>query len=158
MIIFQAKTEASFRERALDTLSQTLRDLLDLSRPLPELAGSYKKELLAAAELFRDATTTLATRFPTHMFTLFYASRGVEIHPNVGSKAELLETMVKGQFPGAKCVMRFLTATDLLNMARQTPRSSHQLEVTDAPINTKGGIIGLVKIPRVFPIYLRRQR
>ena len=146
LIVFQAKTEATFKEKALDTVNQTLRDLLDLSRPIKELATVYNKELLAVADLFRNAVTTLATRFPTHIFSLYYASRGTEIHPNVQRKAGLLEEMVKGQFPGATCTTKFITATDLLALARQTPRLSFQLDVTDAPINTKGGIVGSVKI------------
>jgi hypothetical protein len=150
VIIFQTKTEASFREKALDTLNQTLRDLFDLSRPLATLAAVYNKELLAAAELFRNAITTLATRFPSHKFSLYYASKGTEVHPNVQRKADILEGVVKGQFPGSACKVTFLTATDLLVLARQTPRLSYQLDVTDAPINTKGGIIGLVNLREYF--------
>lgn len=33
-IIFQAKTETSFREKSLDGIAATLRDLFDLSQPL----------------------------------------------------------------------------------------------------------------------------
>jgi len=150
VIIFQSKTEASFREKALDTLNQTLRDLFDLSKPFSTLAAVYNKELLAAAELFRDAVTVLATRFPTHRFSVFYASKGTEVHPNVQRKADLLRDLVQGQFPGSSCKVNFLTAADLLVMARQTPRLSYQLDVTDAPINTKGGIIGLVKLREYF--------
>jgi hypothetical protein len=150
VIIFQSKTEASFREKALDTLNQTLRDLFDLSKPLSTLAAVYNKELLAAAELFRNAVTVLATRFPTHKFSVFYASKGTEVHPNVQRKADLLRDLVQGQFPGSSCEVNFLTAADLLVMARQTPRLSYQLDVTDAPINTKGGIIGLVKMREYF--------
>lgn len=150
VIISQTKTETSFREKAMDTLNQTLRDLFDLSRPLANLVSVYKKELLGAAELFRNTVTTLAPRFPTLNVSLFYASKGTEVHPNVKRKADLLETLVKSQFQGATCNVRFLTATDLLFMARQTPRLSYQLDVTDAPINTKGGIVGLVKLREYF--------
>jgi len=150
VIIFQTKTEASFREKALDTLNQTLRDLFDLSKPLTTLTAVYNKELLAAADLFRNAVTVLATRFPTHKFSVYYASKGTEVHPNVQRKADLLQDLVRGQFPGSSCNVTFLTATDLLVMARQTPRLSFQLDVTDAPINTKGGIIGLVKLREYF--------
>ena len=86
LIAFQSKTEDSFREKALDTLNYTLRDLLDLSRPLKDLAAVYNKELLAAVELFRNAVTSLATRFPTHIFSLYYASKGTDVHPNVQRK------------------------------------------------------------------------
>jgi len=150
VIIFQSKTEAGFREKAIDTLNQTLRDLFDLSRPLAHLQSVYNKELLNSAELFRNTVTTLAPRFPTHKFSLFYASKGTEVHPNVKRKADLLEALVKSQFQGATCDMRFLTGTDLLVMARQTPRLSYQLDVTDAPINTKGGIVGLVRLRDYF--------
>jgi hypothetical protein len=150
VIILQSKTEASFREKALDTLSQTLRDLFDLSKSLAALTAVYNKELLASAELFRNAVTVLATRFPTHKFSIYYASKGTDVHPNVQRKAELLQDLVRGQFPGSSCTVSFLTATDLLVLARQTPRLSFQLDVTDAPINTKGGIIGLVKLREYF--------
>jgi len=150
VIIFQAKTESSFKEKPFDTLSASLRDLFELSRPLSELTGVYNKEVLAAAELFRTAITELATRFPKHVFSVFYASKGIEIHPNVQRKADTLAEMVRGLFPGAACAVEFLTASELLAMARETPRLSYQLDVTDAPINTKGGIVGLVKIREYF--------
>jgi len=145
-VIFQAKMEASFREKALDTLAATLRDLFDLSQPLEKFTGAYNKELLAAADLFRDAVGKLATRFPNYVFSLAYASKGIEIHPNVRRKADLIEGQVKSLFQGSACTMRFLTATDLLALARETPRLSYQLEVTDASINTKGGVVALVKL------------
>ena len=67
-------------------------------------------------------------------------------HPNVKRKAASVETLVKEQFQGAKCSMQLVTATNLLNMAREAPRVSYQLAVTDQPINTRGGIIGLVNL------------
>ena len=94
VIIYQAKTEATFREKPLDTLSATLRDLFDLAQPLTKFRSVYNKELLAAAELFRTAVTTLAPRFPQHNFSLFYASKGSEIHQNVKRKADQVEALV----------------------------------------------------------------
>jgi hypothetical protein len=156
-VIFQAKMEASFREKALDTLAATLRDLFDLSQPLEKFTGAYNKELLAAAGLFRDTIGKLATRFPNYVFSLAYASKGIEIHPNVRRKADLIEGQVKSLFQGSACAMRFLTATDLLVLARETPRLSYQLEVTDASINTKGGVVALVKL-REFAKFIRDEK
>lgn len=145
-IIFQATTEASFKEKKLETLHATLADLFDLSIPLPQLATVYNEGLLSVAELFRSTVTELAPRFPNYVFSVSYASKGTEVHPNVGRKAKQVEALVKNQFQSAKCSMQFVTATDLLIMARETPRVSYQLDVTDQPINTRGGIIGLVKL------------
>jgi hypothetical protein len=156
-IVFQAKTAPSFGEKALDSVTASLRDLFDLSQPLTKFTAVYNKELLAAVELFRNVVTTLAPRFPKHVFSLSYASRGSEIHPNVKRKADLLEVLVKSQFQGATCNMRFLTASDLLAMARETPRRTYQLEVTDAPINTKGGIVGLVRL-REYVTFIRDEK
>ena len=149
VIIFQAKTESSFKERPLDSLYPTLQALFNLSQPLADLEGVYRKDVLAAAELFRRTVETLATKFPRYIFSLFYASKGSEIHQNVQRKADLLMEMVRGQFRSATCTLRFLTATDLLTMARETPRFIYQLDVTDA-INTTGGIVGLVKMREYF--------
>jgi len=156
-IIFQAKTEGAFREKALDTLAATLRDLFDLSQPLANFAAAYNTQLLAAAELFRDAVAKLATRFPTHVFSLSYASKGADVHPNVKRKADQIEGQVKRLFQGSACTIRFLTATDLLALARETPRLSYQIEVTDASINTKGGVVALVKL-REFAKFIRDEK
>jgi AIPR protein len=85
------------------------------------------------------------------------ATRRSEIHPNVKRKAELLEALVRSQFQGCMCSMQFLTATDLLALARETPRITYQLDVTDAPINTKGGIVGLIKL-REYVNFLRDEK
>lgn len=156
-IIFQAKTEASFREKTLDSIAASLRDLFNLSQPLTSFAGAYNKELLAAVEIFRNSVQTLAPRFPDYKFSLYYASKGMEVHPNVERKAEQLEALVKSQFQGSACVMRFLTAADLMALARETPRLSYQLEVTDASINTKGGVVALVKL-REFAKFIRDEK
>ena len=145
-IIFQATTEASFKEKRLNALQATLRDLFDLSQPLSKFSTVYNKELLAVVELFRDTVTKMAPKFPTFAFSVSYASKGVVAHPSVKRKASLLETLVKEIFTSAKCSVQLVSATDLLTMARDTPSVSYQLAVTDQPINTKGGIIGLVKL------------
>lgn len=108
-------------------------------------------------ELFRNAVTTLAPRFPKHVFSFYYASKGTEVHPNVARKAEQLEALVRSQFQGIGCTMRFLTATDLLTLARETPCLSYQLEVTDASINTRGGVVALVKL-REFAKFIRDEK
>ena len=145
-ILFQATTEASFKQKRLEALHSTLQDLFDLSEPLSKSATVYNKELLAVAELFRHTVTKLAPKFPNLVFSLSYASKGTVAHPNVKRKASRVETLVKEQFQGAKCNMQLVTATNLLNMAREAPRVSYQLAVTDQPINTRGGIIGLVNL------------
>ena len=145
-IIFQATTEASFKQKRLDTLHPTLRDLFDLSEPLSKFSAVYNKELLTITGLFRDTVTKLVPTFPTLIFSVSYASKGAIVHPNVERKAEPISALVKEKFQGAECSMKLVTATDLLNMAREAPRVSYQLDVTDQPINTKGGIIGLVNL------------
>lgn len=150
LVVFQAKIDESFKETAIDKLHRTLHELFDLSSPLAKMVSAYNKELLAAAGLFRDTVTTLAKTFPTMRFALFYASKGNEVHPNVRRKADLLQRMVLEQFRGAVCNVTFVTATELLLRARQTPRIIYQLNVTDTPINTMGGIVGLVKLREYF--------
>lgn len=156
-IIFQAKTSATFSEKAVDSVTATLRDLFDLSKPLDKFTAVYNKELLAAVKIFRDTVKELAPRFPKYIFSLYYASRGDELHPNVKRKGELLADLVKSQFPGCSCQMEFLTATNLLGLARETPRMSYQIDVTGAPINTKGGIVGLIKL-REYVKFIRDEK
>ena len=149
-IIFQATTTASFKEKGPVTLHATLRDLFDLSKPLSKFAGVYNKALVDATDLFQKTVTTMAPRFPKHVFSVCYASKGTEVHRNVNRKAMQVKNLVENQFQGAECSMQFLTARDLVDLARETPRVSYRLDVTDQPINTEGGIIGLVKLREYF--------
>jgi hypothetical protein len=148
LVIIQAKTSPSFNEAALDKLIAVTEDLLDLSHALSDYKAVYNEGVRSAIGLFRRAYEALAARFPKLRFRYVYASRGLEVHPNVRRKADVLRDKVKGLFSAADYDFAFLGAAELLTLARRAPLTSHQLTLAESPISSTGdvGFICLVRL------------
>jgi hypothetical protein len=82
-VIVQAKTGVGFSEAAIDRLISITEDLLDLSHSLTAFTAVYNNAVRAGIATFRKVYTSLAARFPKLRITFAYASRGLEVHPNV---------------------------------------------------------------------------
>jgi hypothetical protein len=148
VVVIQAKLSASFSDTAVDKMHHTLADLLDLSRPLDQIASLYNSDLLAAGKLFRATVQELAATFPARTFSIFYASQGTDIHPKVSQKAKKLEGMVRQLWSGSSttCQVRIVTAGDLYELAQKGPTSIGELTLTEKLESRSGGVVGLVKL------------
>jgi len=151
VIIIQSKTSKGFGEMAIERLISVSRDLFDLEQDLDDFSTVYNKQVLKAAELFREAQRNLISKFPKLRFLFFYASKGVEVHKNVSRKAEDLKCSILGLFSDATFNFEFLTATKLLSLARTEPSQVHELRVTESPISTGNvGYVCLVSLSNFF--------
>ena len=53
------------------------------------------------------------------------------VHPNVTTKANDLRAIIKGLFPSSEFEFSFIGATALLDLARQQPPSSFQIQFSE---------------------------
>lgn len=155
LVIAQAKTSPSFGEAPLDKLIAVTEDLLDFSHDLSTYKAVYNDAVRSAIGLFRRAYEGLAARFPKVRFRYVYASRGLDVHPNVRRKADILGAKVRGLFSAADYDFAFLGAADLLALARRAPLTSYQLTLAESPISSTGdvGFICLVRL-RDFNMFI----
>ncbi len=152
LVIIQAKTSPGFGEAAIEKLIAVTEDLLDLSHDLKDYASVYNEEVRGAVGIFRKTYKTLAARFPKLRIRYAFSSRGLEVHPNVQRKADLLGHKVKSLFSAADYSFEFLGAAMLLQLARRAPIRSYTLSLAENPISSSGdiGFISLVRLRDYF--------
>lgn len=151
VIIIQAKNARGFQEKAIENFISSTRDLFDLSKNTKELIDVYNEDLIRKVTLFRETCSTMASRFPKISISFYYASKGLEIHPNVNRKVDALKTEVSRQFNQANFNFEFVTASKLIEYSRANKISTAELILNDTPISTEdGGYIALVQLPYYY--------
>lgn len=148
-VVTQAKRSSGFGETALDRATNTLRDLLDLEKPLDELADLYDPRFADRTSRFRAAVTALAAKHPSIHVQYAYATKGDvrEIGAPVHNRAGLLKGVVVEALRHAVVDVEFLGARELLDLAR-TPRSYNvTVEFAEQFISTGAdNYLGLVRL------------
>lgn len=121
--------------------------LFALANNLDDFKDRYNEGVRSLAEIFRQLYKGTASRFPTLRFRYVYASYGdsCSVHPNVAGKTTDLHKVVKGLFPSPEFEFSFIGATALLDLARQQPPSSFQIQFVEI-LTGNGGYIALVKL------------
>jgi len=152
LVIIQAKTSASFRERLVNSLISTMHDLINLDNPLENFSKAYNPQLLSVLRGFRTAVRELADRFPEFRFDFYYATKGDsrQVHPNVERRVETLRSKVSECFSEFDFSFEFLGARDLLSLTRRQARRSLPLKVAENLMAEGEGAICLVRLKDYF--------
>ena len=149
--IIQSKNTNGFSETAIEKCTSSAIDLFDLTKTINELQSVYNNDLLINIEVFRKQYLHLASKFPILRFHYFYASKGVEVHPNVTRKVPNLEAAIKKHFDKSEIIFTFLTAGDLINLSRREQIRAKGIVLSDNPISTQdGGYIALAPIKNYY--------
>ena len=158
VVIFQSKTSDGFREEAINKLIAATQHLFALGTPLSDYSERYNESVLGCAEIYRTLYQSIASKFPEINFHYVYATRGdgSEVHPNVRAKASDLERELKNLFKTAKFKFSFYGSSDLLNLARQEPKTSFQINFSEI-LTGDGGYIALVRL-KDFIKFLRDEK
>lgn len=139
LILIQSKTSANFKEDAIIKFRESAQDLFNLSNDPDEFSSRYSADLIDKIKLFRELYSKLAKTFPVIEVSYFYATQGDEVHPNVNGKVNKLREDISKLFSGAKFSFEFVGATKLLEMTRNVPSTSRNLELAESPIGTTAG-------------------
>lgn len=139
LILIQSKTSANFKEDAIIKFRESAQDLFNLSNDPDEFSSRYSADLIDKIKLFRESYSKLAKTFPVIEVSYFYATQGDEVHPNVNGKVNKLREDISKLFSGAKFSFEFVGATKLLEMTRNVPSTSRNLELAESPIGTTAG-------------------
>lgn len=89
------------------------RSLFDLDFNSNDYIGQYNEKVIASFELFRDTYLGLITKKPKLKISIYYVSKGVELHPNVEKQGIDLENDIKDKLPGARANVKFLERKNL---------------------------------------------
>ncbi|ANP76504.1 hypothetical protein A134_08865 [Vibrio crassostreae 9CS106] len=136
LVLIQSKYENSFSEEPLLKLSRLCRSLFDLGFNPEDFVGQYNSYVLTAFEKFRDTYVGLITKKPKLKISVYYVSKGVDVHPNVRKQADALEFDIKEKLPAAKAVVDFLGSEQLVKMAQERPNDVFRLKISETPLST----------------------
>jgi hypothetical protein len=151
LALIQSKNTSGFSEEALNKLTASSQDLLNLSLEMEGLKATYKKELRRKIELFRNAYLRLASKFPKLNISFYYAAQAGEPHPNVRRKVDALFNSVNALINDSNPTFSFIGVEQLLSLARKKPVNVKALAIEATPITTKdGGYIALATLPNYF--------
>lgn len=147
VFILQSKNTNGFSESAIEKCVSSAVDLFDFNKSIDSLRTVYNNDLLSNVDILRKQYLHLASKFPVLKFHYFYATKGVEVHPNVARKVENLRDAIRKNFDRFDFEFTFLTATDLIELSRREQVNTKDLAVSDNPISTQdGGYIALIPI------------
>lgn len=135
-VLIQSKFEKSFSEDPLLKLSRLCRNLFDLDFDRNDFDGRYNDKVLSAFEFFKKTYISLITKKPKLKVSVYYVTKGIEIHPNVQKQAEDLENDIVEKLPGANVEVSFLGAEHLVKMTQERPNDVFRLKVSETPIST----------------------
>lgn len=151
VFIIQSKNTNGFSETAIEKCTSSAIDLFDLAKSIDSLRSVYNNDLLVNIEVFRKQYLHLASKFPVLRFHYFYATKGIEVNPNVSRKIANLEDAIKKLFDKAEIIFTFLTANDLIDLSRREQIKSKGIVLSDNPISTQdGGYIALAPIKNYY--------
>ncbi|ASK20213.1 AIPR family protein [Halomonas sp. N3-2A] len=140
LVLIQSKYENSFSEEPLLKISRLCRSLFDLDFDRQDYEGRYNDHVLSAFELFRNTYVGLITKKPKLKISIYYVSKGVDVHPNVRGQAEDLTDDVKEKLPGAESEVFFLGAEALVKMTQERPNDVFRLNISESPLSTSGQV------------------
>jgi hypothetical protein len=147
MVLIQSKTSPGFSESAIEKMISSARDLFDLNKDPQGLVAVYNQDLIKRMLQFRKTFLDLASKFPSVGFEYAYVTKGIEVHPNVERKVQLLEQTIKSFFNPVSFSFKFLKAADLLASARRSPSSTTSIRLAENPISTgQEGFVCLVTL------------
>jgi hypothetical protein len=151
VFIIQSKNTSGFSETAIEKCISSAIDIFNLDKSIDELRTVYNNDLLRNVEVFRKQYLHLASKFPVLRFHYFYATKAVDVHPNVERKVENLRVAITQQFDKAELNFEFLTAQKLIDLSRREQIKSKAISLLDNPISTQdGGYIAIAPIKNYF--------
>ncbi|ALS24367.1 AIPR family protein [Paenibacillus naphthalenovorans] len=139
-VIIQSKNSNSFSEDPLLKLSRLSRGLFPLDFDRNEFEGRYNSKVLESFERFRDTYISLITKKPKLKVSFIYASKGIEVHPNVLRQAEDLKNDVKSLLSDATVEVDFIGAELLLKLVQARTNDVYRLKLSENPMSSSGQV------------------
>lgn len=151
LVIIQSKNERSFGEEAILKLSKLSSNLLDLEFDPDNFTNRYNEKVLSKFELFRSVYLKLITRKAKLKVKYFYATKGIDIHPNVKQQSQELKDDISAILTDSTIDFNFISATSLVENYRKRDNTVFNLKLSENPLSSQGKVfISLVKLKDYF--------
>src|SRR5437588_11645422 len=91
----QATRSPHFTAEQIRKFEDTSRDLLDLRKDADAKPSQYNTDIRAAIKRFRRWWEALKIKLPTLTVTFHIATKGDEVHENIGERSKQLEELIR---------------------------------------------------------------
>lgn len=147
LVITQSKNEKSFGEDVILKLAKLSKNLLDLDFEAKDFKNRYNDTVLSKFQLFKETYLQLITKKPKLQIKYFYASKGVDVHPNVQAQINELKLDVSEILTESEVTFETIGATQLLEIYRKKENEVFSLKLAETPLSSQGKVfISLVKL------------
>ena len=142
LYVIQSKSSEKFQEYPLDKVTNSLSELLDLTRDLSDLSSHYNTGVIESTKRFRETYEELvAESSPTLYITYVYGSMGESsaVHPKIKHRAAELGQTIEALFSRAKFENLFWGARELLEEAQRPSSDRLHLRLTESLTSAEEG-------------------
>lgn len=147
LVITQSKNEKSFGEDVILKLARLSKNLLDLDFEAKDFKNRYNDTVLSKFQLFKNTYLQLITKKPKLQIKYFYASKGVDVHPNVQAQIDELKLDVSEILTESEVTFETIGATELLEIYRKKENEVFSLKLAETPLSSQGKVfISLVRL------------
>ncbi len=133
-IIIQSKFTEGFGEDAIMKWKTVSENLMNMNSDVEQYKQRYTEDVRDMFMLFRNSLKKLITSQPKVVIRYYYATLGIDVHPNVISQAEELKYNVKKMYPTSKVDVYFINADRLMEMYNREPMVSSCIDLADQAI------------------------
>ena len=152
IIIIQATMSPGFSERTIDRFTMVSDDIFNLRTNPDELGSTYNSGIVESIKRFRDLYEQLMDKFPRLYVIYYYASKAVFLNESVERRVERLESRVRQYFSDIGFEFEFLGASELVDLVRRIPLTTHNLILAENPISS-GTQVAFVCLVRLEDFY-----
>lgn len=147
LVFIQSKFTEGFKENSFKSAMIALNQLLDFTENLIRLKPLYNEKIINFFELFKSIYMDLVARFPKVKINYFYVTKGMEIHPKLKELERSLKDDLQKKIPNSENSVRFVKASELLNIVRKPKEQIFKLSLAENPMSTSDQVfITLVNI------------
>ena len=151
LCIIQTKNTFGFSEDAIMKWKTISENLMDLGFELASFKERYNDQVLEAFDMYRNIVKRFARNQIKYSIQFYYATLGVEVHPNLRQQAEELNNVVKKKYPSATVDVTFIGANELMAMYHTDSELTIDLELADQPISlTNKDFVALVNLAKYY--------
>lgn len=149
LILVQAKQTPSFGERAFESVSATLEQVLDLNKSTEDLLKTFSPRLVDQINIFREAWIKIL--HPRISVRFVYASRGDtgDMNSKIEARAKHLKELLEAKIPGVSADVELLGARELLERANRSKTYTLELEYNEMAESGESHV-ALVSISNYF--------
>lgn len=147
LFIIQSKNERSFNEDPILKLSRLSKNLLSLDFKIEDYKNRYNEIVIGKFDLFRKTYLRLVTKRPSLKISYYYATKGVDVHPNVSKQIKDLTSEVMSVLTESEVSFHTIGANELLEIFRKKSNEVFSLKLAENPLSSQGKVfISLVNL------------